>query len=187
VTTGRLAVDAPIASRSLVAVTGEAIALPDPARLVHLQFRRFAGCPVCHLHLQTLSRRHAELVRHGVHEVVVFHTSAAELQPHATLPFALIADPDKQLYRAFGVEASPWALLDPRAWPAIVRGVARSAREIVRRRERPPALRPHGGRLGLPADFLIGQDGRVLACHYGMHADDQWSVDDVLARVPGRR
>jgi hypothetical protein len=28
------------------------LAIPDPGRWVHLQFRRFAGCPVCNLHLQ---------------------------------------------------------------------------------------------------------------------------------------
>jgi len=28
------------------------LAIPDPGRWVHLQFRRFAGRPVCNLHLQ---------------------------------------------------------------------------------------------------------------------------------------
>jgi hypothetical protein len=32
----------------------------------------------------------------------------------------------------------------------------------------------------LPADFLIGSDGRVLAAKFGRHADDQWSVDELL-------
>jgi hypothetical protein len=35
-------------------------------------------------------------------------------------------------------------------------------------------------RLGLPADFLVAADGHVLACKYGVHAYDQWSVDDLL-------
>jgi hypothetical protein len=34
------------------------LAIPDPGRWVHLQFRRFAGCPVCNLHLQAFARRH---------------------------------------------------------------------------------------------------------------------------------
>ncbi|NVB84948.1 MAG: AhpC/TSA family protein, partial [Kofleriaceae bacterium] len=38
--------------RCLVSLDGEPIEVPDPARLVHLQFRRFAGCPVCNLHLR---------------------------------------------------------------------------------------------------------------------------------------
>jgi hypothetical protein len=32
----------------------------------------------------------------------------------------------------------------------------------------------------MPADFLIGADGAVVARKYGEHADDQWSVDELL-------
>jgi hypothetical protein len=39
------------------------------------------------------------------------------------------------------------------------------------------------GRLGLPADFLVGPDGRVKACKYGVTADDQWSFDELMALV----
>ena len=71
-------------SRLLPVVVGEPVALPDPDRLVHLQFRRFAGCPVCNLHLRTIVRRHAEITAAGVREVVVFHSSATELREHVT-------------------------------------------------------------------------------------------------------
>ncbi|WP_030429602.1 hypothetical protein [Allokutzneria albata] len=40
-----------------------------------------------------------------------------------------------------------------------------------------------GGRLGLPADFLIDRDGRVLAEKHGEHAYDQWSADELPALV----
>ena len=42
---------------------------------------------------------------------------------------------------------------------------------------------PTGGHLGLPADFLIARDGRVLACKHGRHANDQWTVDELLAHA----
>jgi hypothetical protein len=118
--------------------------------------------------------------------VIVFHSAAAELRHHvADLPFAVVPDPDKALYAEFGVGSSPRALLDPRAWSAIVRGVVRSLIAVLRRRERLPSIRPGGGSLGLPGDFLIAPDGRVVASKVGAHADDQWSVDEVidLARV----
>jgi len=47
-----------------------------------------------------------------------------------------------------------------------------------------PPGRPAGGRLGLPGDFLIVPDGRVVASRIGSHAGDQWSVDELLALVP---
>jgi hypothetical protein len=43
------------------------------------------------------------------------------------------------------------------------------------------------GSFGLPADFLVGPDGIVRAVKYGVHADDQWSVDEVLALADGAR
>ncbi|MCO1658163.1 peroxiredoxin-like family protein [Pseudonocardia humida] len=178
---GRIAVGAVVAPRALAGVDGVPVALPDGEHLVHLQFRRFAGCPVCNLHLRSVVVRHAEITAAGIREVVVFHSPADELREHvAGLPFAVVADPDKRLYREFGVESAPRALLDPRAWAPIARAVARAAWTVARGRERAPAARPHGGRTGLPADFLIDADGRVAAAHYGEHVYDQWSVEDLL-------
>lgn len=173
-------------ARMLHDIAGRPVPVPDPERLVHLQFRRFAGCPICNLHLRGFVRAHERIAAAGIREVVVFHSSAEALQRHAgDLPFAAIPDPQKRHYAAFGVEQGPRALLAPAAMLAILRAVADvGARAILRRRNPPPVLPPllpAGGRLGLPADFLIGSDGRILACRYGRHADDQWSVDELLA------
>ncbi len=143
----RLTVSSVIPARQLTAVSGAPVHVPDRDGLVHLQFRRFAGCPVCNLHLRSFASRN---------------------------------DPSKQLYAEFGVESAKRALLDPRAWPAIVKGVLSSLWGIMRHRRPAPALNPHGGRFGLPADFLIGTDGRVLAVKYGQHANDHWPVGELL-------
>ncbi|HEU4424457.1 MAG TPA: peroxiredoxin-like family protein [Pilimelia sp.] len=170
-----------VAASALATADGVRVGIPDPDRLTHLQFRRFAGCPVCNLHLRSIVRRHDEIAAAGVREVVVFHSSAAELRAHtADLPFPVIADPDKRLYAEFGVESRPRALLDPRAWGPILRAILHDLAAILRHRQPPPAVRQPGGRLGLPADFLIASDGRVVAAKYGSHAYDQWSVDELL-------
>ena len=100
------------------------------------------------------------------------------------LPFDLIADPSRTLYREFGIEAKPRALLDPRAWPTIIRGVTTATMAVLRKEKPAPPPKPEGGRLGLPGDFLIAPGGRVVASKLGRHADDQWSVDELLALVP---
>jgi peroxiredoxin len=180
--TMKLVVGSTVPARELLAVSGERVSVPDPEHLIHLQFRRFAGCPVCNLHLRSVVARHSELVAAGVREVVFFHSPAAELREHVLdLPFAVVADPDKRLYREFGVESGRRALFDPRAWGAIVRGILRDLGPMLRGRRPAPAIRPHGGRLGLPADLLVAPDGRVLAAKYGEHAYDQWPVDEILA------
>jgi peroxiredoxin len=169
-----------LTSREFISVTGEKIQVPDPQRLVHLQFRRFAGCPICNLHLASFARRHEEISAAGVREVVFFHSPADKLREHiAGLPFATIADPTKRFYREFGVESSPRALLDPRAWSSTVRGSTLTALG----RFRAPAIRQEGGHLGLPADFLVDNQGAVIAAKYGKHANDQWSVDELLAHA----
>lgn len=59
---------------TLTDVTGASVPLPYPDGLVHLQFRRFAGCPVCNLHLRRFAVRHGELRAARVLEVAVFHS-----------------------------------------------------------------------------------------------------------------
>lgn len=173
-----------VADLLLTSVTGEEIRIPDATLLIHLQFRRFAGCPICNLHLQSIARRHDEITAAGIREVALFHSASDELAEHtADLPFATVGDPDKRYYRQFGVESSARALLDPRAWPAILRGSTLTTVGWFRA----PAVHQDGGHLSLPADFLIDTDGTVLAAKHGTHADDQWSVDELLAHAHARR
>lgn len=177
-----------ITEHTLTTIPDAIVTVPNPDRLVHLQFRRFAGCPVCNLHLRTIIRRHDEVVAAGIEEIVVFHSTADALREHqGSLPFRVVADPDKRLYAEFCVESDRRALLDPRAWPAIVRGVLRALYDVLRRRRRMPPILPEGGRYGLPADLLIDNDGTVIAAKYGTHADDQWSVDELLGHARAHR
>ena len=178
----RIQPGAVIEPQELVTIDSDRIPIPARQGLVHLQFRRFASCPVCNLHLHSIVQRYSEIQAASIQEIVIFHSAQEAILPHASnLPFAIIADPDKTLYRAFGVESSPSALLDPRAWLPILHGIYRSLGAIARGEQPVPTLNPQGGRLSLPADFLIAADGRVLACKYGSHAYDQWSVNEILA------
>ncbi|MDV6013602.1 peroxiredoxin-like family protein [Haloechinothrix sp. LS1_15] len=160
--------------RKLVGIDGELVHLPDPQRRVHLQFRRYAGCPICHLHLRSIASRHEEIRAANVCEVVVFHSSAETMRRyHDDMPYTAIADPERHLYAEFGVTTSPRAFLDPRGWASAMRGV-------VHQRSLRGAVGDGETHLGLPADFLIDPDGTVLAAKYGAYADDQWSVDELL-------
>ena len=80
-----------------------------------MQFRGFAGYPVCNLQLRSVVRRHDEILAASIREVVIFHSNQEELRPHVKgLPFAVVADPEKKLYVRFGVESGVRSLLDPR-------------------------------------------------------------------------
>jgi peroxiredoxin len=164
-------------ARTLTTIEGAEVAIPATDELVHLQFRRFAGCPICSLHMREMARRHDEITNAGVTEVVLFHSSADALRRYqADLPFAVVADPDRKLYDEFGVESSIRSVLHPRA----VRAAGRGYRQMRSARSVAGSLALTENHLGLPADFLIAPDGAVRACKYGEHADDQWSVDELL-------
>jgi peroxiredoxin len=171
----------------LTAITGETVPIPDAAgALTHLQFRRFAGCPICNLHLRSVIARVEEISTAGIREVVVFHSTATELRKYqADMPFPVIGDPEKTLYRRFGVEASAKAVLNPHAWRALPGGWRYAVANAVAHRRAPLPLAPTNGNLGLPADLLIAGDGRVVAVKYGAHAYDQWSVDELLDAASG--
>lgn len=165
-----------VRARRLVAADSNTVMLPDPEGAVtHLLFRRYAGCPICNLHLRSFARRHAELVTANARVIAIFHSSAGELEAvQGAVPFPILPDPDRKLYAEFGVGTSLRSVLDPRAWSAAFRAV-------VSRASPDPSAGRAGGAFGLPADLLISPSGRVDAAKYGVHADDSWSVDEVLA------
>lgn len=165
---------AKVPPREVRTVTEKWVALPDPNRVVHLQFRRYAGCPICNVHLRSFANRHDEILAAGVHEVMIFHSTTADLAKYQSdWPFDLVPDPQRALYQEFGVERAPRAILHPSALWATVRGLTTS-----------PRLRSGpGGHLGLPADFLLAPDGTVIASKYGKHANDHWEVEEMLRLV----
>jgi peroxiredoxin len=159
----------------LESVQETTISIPPAQPFMHLQFRRFAGCPICNLHLQSFIQRHSELVANQIQEVVVFHSPKSAMREHQlSAPFPFIADPDKKLYKTFGVEVSVMSVLNPKAWPAAVKGLLKQGPGFPSRGE---------SALGLPADFLIDHTGKIIALKYGEHAFDQWEVDDLLGLV----
>jgi peroxiredoxin len=157
------------------AVTGQAIRLPNPKRLIHLQFRRFVDCPICNTHIAEFRKRAREIKAAGIEEVIVFHSSPASIRSYQKdIPFLMVGDPKKVFYKEFGVESS-FGFMSLKALGAGMRGMAHGHF----------GLRLSGGPLGLPADFLISPSGRMNAVKYGTDAYDQWSVDELLTLTKG--
>ena len=155
-------------------VTGEAIKIPGAKNLVHLQFRRFVDCPICNTHIAEFRKRAKEIEAAGITEVIVFHSSPKSIRSYQKdVPFLMVGDPNKALYREFGVESS-LSFISPKSLAAAFRGMAHGhfALRVV-----------GGGPLGLPADLLIAPSGRIDAVKYGTDAYDQWSVDELLSHA----
>ena len=161
--------------RTVTNLDGDSVPIPDPAHRLHLQFRRHAGCPICNTHLRSVTQRLDEIKSAGIREVVFFHSSAELLREYQQeLPYDVIPDPERRVYREFGVERSWRAILTPKVLASVGSG-------FVQQRGKGTLGTLTESHLGMPADFLIDTDGTVLAANYGEHGADQWSVDELLA------
>ncbi|QDZ13624.1 peroxiredoxin-like family protein [Humibacter ginsenosidimutans] len=184
----RIAVGDVIERRPFTSIHDRTFTVPDDDRIVHLQFRRFAGCPVCNLHLHQVGARLGELTDAGILEVAFFHSRPEVMRDfQGELPFDAVADPERIVYREFGVEritlGMAWRALVPHVWTTAIR----SLRWTQRRRGLRGSVGEGENVLGLPAEFLIAPNGTVLTAHYGRSVDDHWSVDEILSHAAAER
>jgi peroxiredoxin len=157
-------------------VSGEEIR-PEAVRgtPVLLKFYRFASCPICNLHIREYVRREAELAAAGITVIAVWHSSDRKLARsfrRLVLPFTVLADPRKKLFRAYRVEESWRGMVALPMWRAYIRAML--AGFLTR------PLFHEGGIKGNPADFLIDARGVIRHAHYGLHYADSLPVDRVL-------
>ncbi|WP_028875662.1 peroxiredoxin-like family protein [Teredinibacter turnerae] len=164
---GRMAPTAP-----LLSIHNEPVSLVCAQdTFVHVQFRRFAGCPVCNYHLHQFAQAQDQLQELGVREVVFFHSSQEEmLKYQGQLPFDCVADPTLAHYKRWGVERDWRAIFHPKVAFAGFMGFLKTGR-LYKRAE--------NGIFGLPADFLLDNRGSIVSMNYGSHADDQWSLEQL--------
>jgi peroxiredoxin len=137
-------------------------------RTVLLKFYRFATCPVCNLHMHRFINEYKTLEALGLTTVVLYHSPAAKLetirQGCELAPFDLVPDPDKRIFRAFGVEQGWRGMFSPT--------VMREYIKALRAGYQPGLTTADGGITGNPADFIIDASGRIAFAHYGRHYAD---------------
>ena len=151
---------------------------------VWLIFYRYAGCPLCNLHLMELSLWLDALNAKDLTILGVFESSPEEfgrVRPMVgPIPFVMLSDPSKKLYAQYGVESRLGAALRPNWIPSWVKALTKGIKQG-----------PLTGEVGqVPGHFLIDEQGVIRRAHYGRHIDDHidWSeVQSFLAERPGAR
>jgi thioredoxin-dependent peroxiredoxin len=145
-------------------------------RTVLLKFYRFATCPVCNLHLHRFIKDYGALEALGLTTLVLFHSPGVKLDASRRdlAPFSLVSDPDKEIFRAYGVETGWTGMLSP----VVMRDYARALMAGF------PSgmLTSDGGITGNPADFIVDAEGRIAFAHYGRHYADSLSAIEI-ARI----
>jgi len=155
-------------------ITGRQISLSAyRGRKVLVSFNRSAVCPLCNLRTWHLIHRYPEYSWRGL-EVIAFFESSPE-RAHQYLdqlqaPYPILADLDHRVYNLYGLENSLLGVLRAR----LRRGDF--YREASQRHINAGILRSFldaGSAFGrMPADFLIGPDGRIEVAYYGKDAGD---------------
>ena len=157
------------------AMTGKIVSLDDYRNNnLLIKFYRFSSCPICNLHLRNFVKHFDDIQQQGLSVLCVFHSPISSMkknQAHA-LPSELIADPEKKIFRSYGVESSWTGMI---SWN-VVRDYFFAMKAGL-----PSGMLSHdGGIKGHPADFIINRDGKLVFAHYGRNYADSLSVADIV-------
>lgn len=159
---------------SLVDIHGKPVIFPIQGRRVMLSFYRYASCPFCNLRIHELDKQAEAYRQQGLELIAVFQSPVEKIHHYAgkqQAAFPIIADPDRHLYRLYGVESSWWGMV--KAFFGRPAEIARAIGQGFL----PGSM--EGEKHRLPADFIIERDGSLLASYYGRDIGDHLPLQQV--------
>lgn len=139
---------------------------------VMLSFYRYASCTFCNLRIAELIRVYPEFSKANMEFLAVFQSPKEKVLEHAGVlkpPFPVIPDPERALYKLYGVEQSSklkyfvGLLHFKKLFTAFSKGLIRGRKD--------------GDQFLIPADFLIDENQKIHTAYYGKDISDHISVD----------
>lgn len=143
---------------------------------VWLSFFRYAACPLCSFRVhELLTQWAAAFVSSQIHLLTVWQSKPDKLQEIVDRydpPFALITDPDMELYRLFEVEDGALKAFGKE----VITGMNNARKAKI------PLVRGwEGSATRRPADFLINAEGVIEVAHYGENVGQMIPLEDAVA------
>ena len=138
-----------------------------------LTFYRFASCPFCNLRVHQLTNKYAQY-NDNFEVIAVFDSTLENLQKYATRhqpPFPVLADKDNNIHCLYHIEHSISGVLKgilfkfPTLMFSILKGYI--------------PWRIKGSLSGMPADFLVNENGIIDTAYYGNNEGDHISLHRV--------
>lgn len=147
-------------------------------RYLLIGFHRFASCPFCNYRIHELLRRYDRYRQAGLRTIAFFESSAEHVRTGAErlrVSFPMAADPGLEVYGRYSVGAtSIWGTVKS------LRRVSELRRGFALTKGAPDS---DGAKTRLPADFLIGPDGRIKFAHYGADIGDHMPFTHIEAAL----
>ncbi|WP_052596205.1 peroxiredoxin-like family protein [Aureispira sp. CCB-QB1] len=148
---------------------------------VLITFLRPAWCPICNARTHELINSYQEMKEKGIEVIAIYPSSEEELQGYVkdmNIPFTVIADPDEELYKLYGVERSvakyKRTLKEKKALEAMKKG-----QDLYKENDNNyGGLREVQAPI-IPADFVISQAKVIETAHYGDFIGDHIPVNDI--------
>jgi len=140
-----------------------------------LSFYRYASCPLCNLRIAQLIQHYDELSSKGLSIIAFFQSPKESIQEYVgkqDVPFAIIPDPERRIYRLYGIESS---------WFGYIRG-GLSFSMIKALMSGFMFGKMEGRKNLLPADFLI-EDLVVKRAYYGKKISDHIPLEEILTLI----
>jgi len=131
-----------------------------------LTFYRFASCPFCNLRLHNVNKEYNNYDK-NFEVVAVFDSKLKNLQRFTTRhqsPFPILADEDNRIHRMYQVEHSILGVAKGILFrfPGLMLGMFKGY----------IPWRIKGDLTGMPADFLVDEDGIIQTAYYGNDEGD---------------
>lgn len=167
-------------------LAGRSVALQNyRGAYVLLSFYRFAVCPVCNVRMYRLAQQAAEYQRRGLYFIACIESTQENAHfyfDRVNYPFPLVPDLGGTLYSAYGVGTSVFG---------VVKGMLTRPGEYVEAAQLHLGgwnVRRFDGQFGrMPADFLIGPDGRILLAYYGRDHGDFLNLQEMNLILQARQ
>jgi peroxiredoxin len=153
-------------------LNGKSILLSDfKDKKLMLSFYRYASCPLCNLRVLQLMQVHDDLKSKGLHFLAFFQSPKESIGRYVgkqDAPFPIIADPERKVYKLYGVEHS---------WIGYLRGGV-SMKMLKALLSGFMIGKMEGKRDLLPADFLI-ENLEIKKAYYGKKISDHIPIEEI--------
>jgi len=139
-----------------------------------LAFFRYASCPLCNLRIDELIKKDPFFKEKGLKIIAVFQSPVESIREYVgkqDAPFPIVAAPNRDIYKLYGVETSVLGTLKALLKPA-------KFKDALDKGFKPG--KSEGAKTLIPADFLIDEDLNIIKAYYGKDIGDHMPIETII-------